>query len=417
MKKLTPITIYLAAALITGFSDRLVFTTSAIYRVERVGLNPLQLVLVGTTLEVTAFLFEIPTGVVADTYSRRLSVIIGMFLVGIGFAVEGLAPLFALVLLSQVLWGLGWTFISGALSAWITDEIGVERTAPVFLRRRKIYLIGSLLALPVSVLVANQSLAYPFLFGGLARVLLAAALVLWMPETGFKRTPKEERQGWTDVISTARNGLSHMRTNSVLRSYLLIGLLIGLYSEGWDRLRDFHLLENFTFPDLFGLPLGSVEWFAILNAAVLGLGVFANGIAERRFVQVDSRRLTGALQGLYGFMVSSMVVFALNGNFLAAVLALLLFDTFRSVTFPLTEAWLNRHIPSRVRATVLSMTSQLDALGQAVGGPLVGLVGNLFSVRTAILSAAGVLFPTVLLYGRAKKSDPVEVREQEPGIT
>jgi DHA3 family tetracycline resistance protein-like MFS transporter len=416
MKKLTPVTIYLATALITGFSDRLVFTTSAIYRVESVGLNPLQLVLVGTTLEVTAFLFEIPTGVVADTYSRRLSVIIGMFLVGIGFVVEGVAPLFPLVLLSQVIWGLGWTFISGARSAWITDEIGVESTAPVFLRSQRTYLIGSLLALPVSILVANQSLAYPFLFGGLARVLLAAALILWMPETGFKRTPKEERQGWADTVSTAREGFSHMRSSSVLRSYLLIGLLVGLYSEGWDRLRDFHLLENFTFPDLFGFSLGSVEWFAILNGVVLGLGVLANGVAERRFVGADSRGLTSTLQGLYALMVISIVIFALTGNFLVAVLALMLFATFRSVTYPLTNAWLNRYIPSQVRATVLSMTSQLDALGQAAGGPIVGLLGNLFSVRTAILSAAGILSPTVLLYGRAKKLANGEAKEQEKDI-
>ena len=97
MKKLSPIAIYLVLALVTGFSDRLVFTTSAIYRVTEVGLNPLQLVLVGTTLEATAFFFEIPTGVVADTYSRRLSVIIGMFLIGLGFTVEGLVPLFSVV--------------------------------------------------------------------------------------------------------------------------------------------------------------------------------------------------------------------------------------------------------------------------------------------------------------------------------
>jgi DHA3 family tetracycline resistance protein-like MFS transporter len=287
----------------------------------------------------------------------------------------------------------------------------------VFLRNQRTYLIGSLLALPASILVANQSLAYPFLFGGLARVLLAVALILWMPETGFKLTPKEERQGWADTVSTARKGFIHMRSNTVLRSYLLIGLLVGLYSEGWDRLRDFHLLENFSFPDLFGLSLGSVEWFAILNGVVLGLGVLANGVAERRFLGTGSRGLTSTLQVLYVLMVISIVTFALTGNFLVAILALMLFATFRSVTFPLTDAWLNRYIPSQVRATVLSMTSQLDALGQAAGGPLVGLLGNLFSVRTAILSAAGILSPTVLLFGRAKKLAVGETKEQAPSIS
>ena len=53
------------------------FTVSAVYFVQEVGLNPLELVLLGTVMEATIFLFEIPTGVIADTYSRRLSLIIG----------------------------------------------------------------------------------------------------------------------------------------------------------------------------------------------------------------------------------------------------------------------------------------------------------------------------------------------------
>ena len=369
----------------------------------KVGLNPLQLVLVGTTLEVTAFIFEIPTGVVADTYSRRLSVIIGVFLMGIGFVVEGLAPLFWLVLLSQVLWGLGWTFISGALTAWITDEIGVEKTPAVFLNRARFLLAGNLLALPLSLFLANQSLAYPYLFGGLLRVLLAVGLVLWMPETGFSGTPKEQRHGWSVTYSTVRKGVQHFRGNLVLRSYMLIGLLLGLYSEGWDRLSDFHLLDQFDFPDLFGLPMGSVEWFVFLSGCAQVLGIAVNSIARRRILQSAKISLTWVLQGLYAVMLVSMAIFALTGNFLLAVLALLIFDTFRSMTFPLTDAWLNRNIPSEVRATVLSMAAQLDALGQAAGGPMIGALGNLFSVRTAILSSAGILSPIIALYGRARK--------------
>jgi DHA3 family tetracycline resistance protein-like MFS transporter len=52
------------------------------------------LVLVGTVLEPSVFIFEIPTGIVADVYSRRLSIIIGQVLIGLGFMVEGLFPVF-----------------------------------------------------------------------------------------------------------------------------------------------------------------------------------------------------------------------------------------------------------------------------------------------------------------------------------
>ncbi len=77
-------------------------TVSSVYRITEASLDPLQLVLVGTAPEVTVFLFEVPTGVVADVYSRKLSLIIGFAFMGAGFILEGALPLFATILAAQV---------------------------------------------------------------------------------------------------------------------------------------------------------------------------------------------------------------------------------------------------------------------------------------------------------------------------
>ena len=90
MKRLNAYPIYL---ILTGCQSALfalVFTINMLYQVETVGLSPLQLVLVGTSLELAILIFEVPTGIVADLYSRRLSVIIGMFVIGLGFLVASL---------------------------------------------------------------------------------------------------------------------------------------------------------------------------------------------------------------------------------------------------------------------------------------------------------------------------------------
>src|SRR5512145_1301073 len=107
-------TVFLLMEGATSLFFALIFTVNMIYHVTVVHLNPLQLVLVGTLLETVVFLFEVPTGIVADVYSRRLSIIIGLLLVGFGFAIEGLFPYFGIVLFSQIFWGLGATFTSGA---------------------------------------------------------------------------------------------------------------------------------------------------------------------------------------------------------------------------------------------------------------------------------------------------------------
>ncbi len=108
----------------------MVFTASAVYQVTVAELTPLQLVLVGTALELTVFVFEIPTGVVADVFSRKLSIVVGFLLIGTGFSLEGSFPIFAIILLGQLVWGIGYTFTSGATQAWISDEIGETCSQP-----------------------------------------------------------------------------------------------------------------------------------------------------------------------------------------------------------------------------------------------------------------------------------------------
>ncbi|MBL8120560.1 MAG: MFS transporter, partial [Anaerolineae bacterium] len=125
-RKMNARRMYLIVSTVMALSFSMTFGAVEVYKVQTVGLNALQLVLVGTVLELSIFLFEIPTGVVADVYSRRLSMVIGLVLIGAGFMLEGSTATFGAVLGSQVLWGIGYTFTSGATQAWITDEVGEE---------------------------------------------------------------------------------------------------------------------------------------------------------------------------------------------------------------------------------------------------------------------------------------------------
>ncbi|HBJ31140.1 MAG TPA: MFS transporter, partial [Dehalococcoidia bacterium] len=113
-KKFDPIPVYLLMGFVEGAGFASFATMAAVYRITEAGLNPLELILVGTALEAAVFLFEIPTGVVADVFSRRLSLIIGFALIGAGIMLEGAFPLFGTILLAQAVWGVGYTFTSGA---------------------------------------------------------------------------------------------------------------------------------------------------------------------------------------------------------------------------------------------------------------------------------------------------------------
>ncbi len=176
-------TVYLVLGVASSVFLQMIYTPLAVYYVQTVELDPLQLVLAGTVLELTAFLLEVPTGVVADTYSRRLSVIIGEILIGAAFVLQGLVPVFAAIGVGQMVFGIGGTFISGALDAWIADEVGEERVRQAYLRYGQVRQLGGLAGLGIGVGLASIELALPVVLGGALMIGLGAFLALAMALT------------------------------------------------------------------------------------------------------------------------------------------------------------------------------------------------------------------------------------------
>jgi MFS transporter, DHA3 family, tetracycline resistance protein len=402
--------VYMLISAGTSFFFTLVFSVNMIYQVQTVGLSPLQLVLVGTTLEISTFLFEIPTGIVADVYSRRLSILIGFVLIGLGFVVEGAIPTFAAILLSQVLWGIGYTFTSGAQQAWITDEIGEERVGHTFLRASQVGHILGILATITAIVLGSLLINLPIVLGGLLFIALAIFLSLYMPETGFHPTPRGERSTWGHMSATFKDGLRMVRGRPVLLAIMGIGLFFGLYSEGFDRLGIAHLLTSFTLPDFGGLQ--PVAWLGILGIIGSLLTVTATQLVMKRVNLANNRSMARALLIMSSLLVGGLLGFALAGNFVVAVLFDWLVGMMRSLVGPIEGTWINQNLDSNVRATVISMRGQVDAFGQIAGGPPVGWVGNRFGIRAGLVASGLILTPVLYLYARIirhQSSLPLEV--------
>jgi DHA3 family tetracycline resistance protein-like MFS transporter len=373
---------------------------SAIYRVQTAGLNPLQLVLVGTALELSVFIFEVPTGVVADVASRRLSVIIGYALIGAGFIVEGLFPIFGAILLAQVIWGLGYTFTSGAEDAWLADEIGEERLTQTYLRASQMGRAGSLLGILISVGLGSVQLGLPLVISGAGIVSLALFLALFMPESGFHPAPRGERTHWQNMTATLRDGLHLVRGRRILILILGISLFFGLSSEPLDRLWEAHLLQNFAFPHWDGLQQ-PVHWFGLMSVTTLLAGLGITELIRRR---LPAERLEVAIAAqlvLNVFVVVAVVLFGLAGSFGVAVIAIMSAQVFRSAGQPLYMAWINRQIEARVRATVLSVEGQLNAIGQVAGGPVLGALATAISIPAAMVGVGILMLPALLFYAIA----------------
>jgi len=392
-----PFTVYLLLEFAASFLLSLIFTASQLYYVSTVELSPLQLVLVGTILEATVFLFEIPTGVLADVKSRRLSVIIGYALMGVGFLVEGSFPYFATIALAQVLWGFGYTFTSGATQAWVADEVGEDRAGQAFMRGAQAAPAGALVAIPLSIVLGRLSLQLPIVMGGLGMMLLSLFLALVMTEEGFTPTPPQERTTWRTMLRTVQDARLLVRRQPILLALLGTSLVYGLYSEGLDRLWTPHLLENFQAP--WHQSVEPIVWFGLIQAVTLLISLATTEVARRR---IDVNRpvpLARALLVNASLIILCLAGFALTRSFWLALVLLWCIDALRNIAEPLHTAWLNLNIDQpQVRATLFSVSGQADAIGQIAGGPVVGAIGNR-SIRSALLTSALLLAPVLPLYG------------------
>jgi DHA3 family tetracycline resistance protein-like MFS transporter len=399
VKRLDAYKIYLLMTASSTFFFSVAFTTGAIYRFQMVGLDPLQLVLLGTVLEGSVFIFEIPTGVVADIYSRRLSVIIGFTLIGLGMLLEGSWQYFITILLAQAVWGIGYTFISGAQDAWLADEIGEERLTTIYLRGSQFAQIAALAGIVINVALASIQLNFPFFFAGVGHIALAVFLALFMPERGFKPTPQSERHTWQKMGATFHESMNVIRERPLLVTILGIALVYGLYSEALDRLWEAHILDNYSLPPID--DINSVVWFGLINASIMIIAIGTNEFMRRRASKFDHGRMVKVLALFSGMISAGLMLFGLASHFSMALLSYGTVAIVRKTMQPLYSAWINRGIPSQVRATVLSTYGQMDAVGQILGGPVVGIVANRFGLRAAIVLAGILLTPVLALYRRA----------------
>ncbi len=404
--KSKPLPLYFTYSFTSSALYATIFTVNLLYYILVAKLDPLQLVLVGTALEAAVFLFEVPTGVVADAYSRRTSVIIGVFLIGFAFVINGLWASFWPIMAAQVVWGLGYTFTSGAAQAWISDEIGEQNAGWAFIRAARWDQWGNIAGIFLSVLLASISLRAPILAGGLLFLFLGVYLAWRMPEDGFQPATLSRRARWNQLKETWIGGWSMVRVRPALVGILAVGFFFGFYSEGYDRLWQAHLLERFSMPNLTWLEIEAfsketlmVLGFAALKIVMSLFTILATRVVEPRLHHPRMKALVRLLWVSSAALVAALTLFALAGNLWLALVLVLLIGVIREVTYPVYNTWVNHRLEPKFRATVMSISSQVDAVGQIGGGPIVGVVANNSGIPIGLVTSALMLLPILVVLG------------------
>lgn len=380
-----PSQLYPLMTFVMGLGFALFWTVALYFQDKVVGITAFQMVLLGTCSEVTIFLCEIPTGIVADLYSRKLSVIIGLTILGVGFFVQPFFGTGAALVVGMILWGLGETFLSGAFEAWVADELPHEPGAPaattMYIRGSQTQQLGYVVGLWASVVIGQHNLRLPGMLSGGLFVLLAVFAFFAMTERGFQRAKEAERTTWQHFAHTLRSGLAIAGRTPLLRDALWVVFFIGLASEAFDRLWTKHL-TNIGLPQ--NLP-SEIYWFAVINTLAIVVAFSFMFWVRRRGFEQDGSRVIGMIKWLLAGLIIVTLTFALAGQFYLAAAGLIVGRAIRRNLEPLTTAWVNDHAEPQVRATMLSMKGQAHGFGEMFGGPALGSMASLRSVTAALV--------------------------------
>jgi MFS transporter, DHA3 family, tetracycline resistance protein len=419
---MSPYRLYLGLECGMSFLLGISYATITVYWVTSGRLNPLQLLLLGTSLELSYFLFQLPTGVLADLVSRRLCVLAGLFIIGLAQVMQSLSPSFANLMVAQAVLGLGAALNNGAQDAWIADElsaaVGDDRMTGIYLRATQLGLIATVAGSLLSGVIALAGLDMPLRVGGSLICLLAVAAAFVMPERNFQRAAAPGGAG--RIVRQAGGALAeqtratHRAVVVVPGLVLLFGMtfFVGMWTESFDRLWGAFLLRDIRFPQVGGLH--PAMWFSLFACAAAVLGLGATEVAKRRTQRLGPDSVVGALLALTVAIGAAVIALATTHAFVVVVVTYLIVQVLRPLLYPLVSGWMVGRIDPAVRATALSARDMFDSAGQILGGPVVGAIGSLASVRIALLAGAAALGPAAACITAASRRIRPRITDASP---
>jgi MFS family permease len=361
-------------------------------------------------------IFEVPTGVVADTIGRRASYLAGTVTLTIStllyvllWQIEG--PFWAWALVSALL-GLGFTFFSGAVEAWLVDALTATgfdgELEAVFGRGQMVTGAAMLTGSVAGGFVAEQfSLGTPFVLRGVILAVMFVVAFRLMHDVGF--TPAKGGRPLAEMRKIASASIDYGWRVPAVKWLMVESLFtggVGIYA--------FYALQPYLL-ELYGDP--QAYQVAGLVAAIVAGAQILGGLAAPHIRRLFHRR-TSALISTAAMSVVTLALIGLVDNFAAVIGLTVVWALLFAATMPIRQTYINGMIPSRQRASILSFDSMMSSTGGVWAQPVLGRAADAWGYGTSYVIAAGInslAIPTLILSRRQNApADTTEISDAAP---
>jgi MFS family permease len=379
--------IYLLLQLLHTLAASLIWGINTLFLLDA-GLSNAQAFAANAFFTAGLVLFEIPTGVLADARGRRASYLLGTLTLIVATLLYLLmwrmhAPFWAWALTSAFL-GLGFTFFSGAVQAWLVDALKASdfdgKLESVFAKGKiaegAAMLTGSVAG---GFIAQHTNLGVPYVIRAVILGITFVAAFVLMRDVGFE--PKRGRNPIEETKRILRDSLEHGLGNPPVRWVMLASPFTDGVSIYAFYAMQPYLLELYGNKAAYGI--------AGLAAAIVAGAQIAGGLLVPRVSHLLRRRTSV----LIAATTASVVILALIGaipNFWVAIVLLVMWALMFATVSPIRQAYLNGLIGSERRATILSFDSLLASAGGVVTQPLLGRAADVWSYPASYACSAAI---------------------------
>ncbi|MGB8658142.1 MAG: MFS transporter [Candidatus Zixiibacteriota bacterium] len=349
-----------------------------------------QIGLLAAVFEASILLFEIPTGLVADVFGRRMSVILSAVVSFISGLVFILFPFLGAFIVAEIVGGLGETLRSGALEAWLVDTLkheGQEDSIKhAFAQGTKFKTVGNLCGLILGGYLATLDIRLVWVPTAIVFFVLGMFLLLKMREE--YRPEKETSERIVPKLSdTTTRSLRVIKSQRLILALVLLALFSEFSFETISQYWQVHFSESL---------LINTRYFGWILAVASVLTILFIGRVTRFFEKL--RDGVHSLTILTVLFLLSLLFIAVTRSPLLAVAFFIFLQILVNFKEPIFLDLFNRHIPSEQRATLLSFQSLVGSGGEVSAGLCIGVVAENFGLRTTFGLGTAVLFLGIVVF-------------------
>jgi MFS family permease len=392
--------VYLHWIAVRAVLHRGYWLVTSLYLVLDAGLSPFELVFLGTAQGIVALVIEVPAGIVADTISRKWALVISHALIGSSMVITGLVTSFPALVATQILWGIGWSFASGADVAWVTDELErpdqIGRVLAAAARWEQLGAVCGLVGFGLLAAVIGRGTT--MVAAGTSMIALGLYVLARFTERRF--TPAHSRR-WQRSMAIFRSGVALARHDHEILLVLIATVLINGAAEAYGRLFPKRLVD-------LGLPerFDSIIWFTVLGIAGYAVGALTLRIVEARIDGASVARRMYAAACFVG-VVGLIALAAAPGYLVGSAGVLLVGGIALTVTRAVGVIWVNRRTTSDVRATMQSMLAQAEYSGEILLGVTLGAIAQFTTISIAFACSASIFACAGLLVVRSRSEESI----------